>query len=978
MPTECSGDPLTTAAATTPGCRPAIYAESQRPPASGRRLQRSQLRTDDRSAPHHQPCRRAPRASNSTSTSPRTKIPKASPRRSSRKPSSRCRPGSASTPPPPTACRAAPKPRPTSTSKHPRTAPMPPSSAKPKSTRSLLHEPLKGSLFLATPHQNPFGSLLAGYIVRRRPGHQRSSSPGNSKPTPQTGQITASFPENPQLPFEDLKLALFGGALGALRTPTDLRRPRSPVCHHLRTDPFLRPRIGSPGDPDRRLRNHRPPRNGSPCPSSAAQEPNAPRFPAGTETPQAGVYSPLLAEAGPRRRLPGTEPDRNDPPSGPHRPPRRHRLLPPAAIERANRANTKAAAPKSRPTPPARPPLKLAPSTSPPAPARPRSTSPATPTSPAPTRAPRSQRRDHHPGGGGPLRPRHRRRPRRRSTSTPKPPRSPPNRTRFPTILDGIPLDVRSITLKLSRPDFTLNPTNCEESSFTGSATSVLGPSRRSPSASRSAAAPALPFAPRLSFSSQAATKRAGNPALTATLTAKPGRSQHRLAPRSPCPTPSSSTTPTSRTPAPAVQFAEGSAPGEKCPSGSMLGFANAETPLLEKPLEGPVYLRTAPGRQPPRHRRRPQRPDRHRPRRPRRHRPRSASHHLRSRPRRPRLQVHPRASTAATRASSQNSTNLCAATEHVNVQLDRPERQEHRSSTRCSRSAAPSAQSTASASHHKRAARSGFAGWGRGGDADDDHAPPWSSSPLASRPLLAAGLPGRSDGRRPSPDRRDLDHRGQRRLRHLSRRNQPRGLRHHLPLRIPHRRRLPGQPSRRRSFTGAAKAPTSATPPSAGSGTSFTTVTQSRQRPACRHPLPLPAHRHQRLRHRLRPRAHLHHPGIRRRPSPCSTTAAGSWSPRPKKTAARSRAPKVIHGGGVLQAAATGEGAITYSSASSFGGYEAQGAPPASQYISAPHRRHAGWVDREHHRPRPSRAPTATNPTASPTSSSRPTSPAA
>ncbi len=48
-------------------------------------------------------------------------------------------------------------------------------------------------------------------------------------------------------------------------------------------------------------------------------------------------------------------------------------------------------------------------------------------------------------------------------------------------------------------------------------------------------------------------------------------------------------------------------------------------------------------------------------------------------------------------------------------------------------------------------------------------------------------------------------------------------------------------------------------------------------------------------------------------------------------------------HGGGVLQAAASGPGAITYTSSSSFGGSEAQGAPQGSQYIS---RRNgaAGW----------------------------------
>jgi hypothetical protein len=52
---------------------------------------------------------------------------------------------------------------------------------------------------------------------------------------------------------------------------------------------------------------------------------------------------------------------------------------------------------------------------------------------------------------------------------------------------------------------------------------------------------------------------------------------------------------------------------------------------------------------------------------------------------------------------------------------------------------------------------------------------------------------------------------------------------------------------------------------------------------------------------------------------------------------------PGQIHNGGVLQAAATGVGEITYSSASSFGGYEALGAPPASQYISR--RSASGWT---------------------------------
>ena len=36
--------------------------------------------------------------------------------------------------------------------------------------------------------------------------------------------------------------------------------------------------------------------------------------------------------------------------------------------------------------------------------------------------------------------------------------------------------------------------------------------------------------------------------------------------------------------------------PGENCPANSIYGHAKADTPLLEEPLEGPVFLRTGYG----------------------------------------------------------------------------------------------------------------------------------------------------------------------------------------------------------------------------------------------------------------------------------------------------------------------------------------------------------------------------------------------
>jgi hypothetical protein len=43
------------------------------------------------------------------------------------------------------------------------------------------------------------------------------------------------------------------------------------------------------------------------------------------------------------------------------------------------------------------------------------------------------------------------------------------------------------------------------------------------------------------------------------------------------------------------VQFNAGDVPGEKCPAGSVYGHARAIPPLLDEPIEGPVYLRSSP-----------------------------------------------------------------------------------------------------------------------------------------------------------------------------------------------------------------------------------------------------------------------------------------------------------------------------------------------------------------------------------------------
>ncbi len=162
----------------------------------------------------------------------------------------------------------------------------------------------------------------------------------------------------------------------------------------------------------------------------------------------------------------------------------------------------------------------------------------------------------------------------------------------LPEIFGGIPLRLRSILVNLNRPNFALNPTNCKPLEVKAEVFGSEGATSTSNQYFQVANCATLAFTPKLAIRLSGSTKQAGNPALTATLTAKPGeanifRTQVTL-PHTELVDNAHINQPCTR-----VQFAEGHNPGEKCPSSSILGFAQAETPLLAKPLEGPIYLRT-------------------------------------------------------------------------------------------------------------------------------------------------------------------------------------------------------------------------------------------------------------------------------------------------------------------------------------------------------------------------------------------------
>ncbi len=85
-------------------------------------------------------------------------------------------------------------------------------------TTPLLPQPLTGSVYLATPHDNPFGSLIAIYLVAKGPGFVVKLA-GKTEPDPVTGQLKATFDNQPQVPFSNLHLEFVGGPRAPLMTP---------------------------------------------------------------------------------------------------------------------------------------------------------------------------------------------------------------------------------------------------------------------------------------------------------------------------------------------------------------------------------------------------------------------------------------------------------------------------------------------------------------------------------------------------------------------------------------------------------------------------------------------------------------------------------------------------------------------------------------------------------------------------------------
>jgi hypothetical protein len=163
----------------------------------------------------------------------------------------------------------------------------------------------------------------------------------------------------------------------------------------------------------------------------------------------------------------------------------------------------------------------------------------------------------------------------------------------LPQLIEGIPVLYRTLHVITDREGFVLNPTGCEAKQVAATLTSAGGAVAhpRAPFAAANCAG--LGYKPRLGLKLKGGTKRGAHPAFTAVFRprAKDANTKSivvRL--------PHSAFLDQAhiRTICTRVQFAAGAGNGVDCPPGSVYGHVTVHTPILDEPLEGPVFLRSS------------------------------------------------------------------------------------------------------------------------------------------------------------------------------------------------------------------------------------------------------------------------------------------------------------------------------------------------------------------------------------------------
>ncbi|MHB8242515.1 MAG: hypothetical protein ACYDHN_11040 [Solirubrobacteraceae bacterium] len=421
----------------------------------------------------------------------------------------------------------------------------------------LLEAPLKGSVYLAQQGNggsqqgsNPFGSLMAAYVVVEGSGVIVKQA-GEISANPVTGQLTTTFTELPQLPFSELKVHVFGGPGAALSNPAG--------CGAATTSSQLTP-----------WTNTGPAVSSNSFTTTGCTSTFAPSLVAGSTSNQAGAFSPFSLSFA-----------RND---GEEELATINQTLPPgvlgkiAGVARCSDAELAqlACTPASRIG----------------------SVTLGVGAGPNP----------YYVHGSVYLTSSYRGAPFGEAVVVPAiagpynlgtvvvrgaiavDPRTAQVSVvsdRFPTILQGIPVQLRSATVMLDREGFMFNPTSCSEEATTGTITGVKGTSAAVSSRFQAANCARLPFKPTFKASTQASSSKAYGASLRVSVASGAGQANiGKVKVDLPIQLPSRLST-LHKACTDTVFEANPAA----CPAPSVVGTVTVHTPVLSVPLTGPAYL---------------------------------------------------------------------------------------------------------------------------------------------------------------------------------------------------------------------------------------------------------------------------------------------------------------------------------------------------------------------------------------------------
>jgi hypothetical protein len=440
-------------------------------------------------------------------------------------------------------------------------------------TTPLLANPIGGSVYLAEQDNNPFSSLIALYIVVDDPitgtliklaGHGEL---GNGSNGLAPGQIRTTFANNPQLPFSELKLKLKEGARAPLTTPQ--------TCGTYTTTssltPWSAPESGPASTPSSSFQISSGP-NGEPC----APQGFAPSFSAGTSNNQAGAFSPFTLT------LSRTDADQDLGGLTVQTPPGLLGMLSRVQLcqePQAREGTCPAASQIGHVTVGAGP-------------------------GPDPVYVPQAGKPQDPvyltgPYKGAPF-----------GLSVVVPAEAGPfnlgtvvvrsaigvdphtaqvtiTSDPFPSILQGIPLQIKTVNVTIDREGFMFNPTNCSPSNVNGTISSIQGTQAAVSTRFQAANCANLPFKPGFTASTQAKTSKANGASLTVKVASSSGQANiHKVDLQLPLALPTRLTTLQK-----ACTEAQFNTNPAGCPAASIIGTATAVTPVLSVPLMGPAYL---------------------------------------------------------------------------------------------------------------------------------------------------------------------------------------------------------------------------------------------------------------------------------------------------------------------------------------------------------------------------------------------------